>query len=218
MKPESVQDISIYTNCPEAFRFGMNGTAWQIFACALDLFAEYDYALISMRQIAKRVGVRASSIYNHFSSKEALLNKMYDYLEHYSAQYRKDMDALLRKAETEPPREVLISTHVHYPPALQPIMSRLILVTYKQIRNDARADKVLRYLLVDTPQQYIRALLGRMLELGRIKPLDVDAFAELYTNNYYGAALRMHSSHPVDGVVWWNSFTMLFDMIEPTGR
>lgn len=218
MRAEATQNASGYANYPEAYRFGMHDTAWQVFTCALDLFAEYDYARISMRQIANHVGIRASSIYNHFPSKEALLNKMYDYLHHYSAQYRQDLDVLLRKAETEPPREMLVSTHFYYPPELQPIMSRLILITYKQIRNDPRADEVLRNLLVDTSQRYMRALLGHMLELGRIEPLDVDAFTELYTNNYYGAALRMYSSHPVDGVIWWNSFKMLFDMIEPTGR
>lgn len=36
---------------------------------ALDLFAAKGYAAVSMRDIAAAVGIRASSIYHHFSGK-----------------------------------------------------------------------------------------------------------------------------------------------------
>ena len=40
---------------------------------ALQLFARYGYAAVSMRQIAAQVGVQAGAIYNHFPNKQALL-------------------------------------------------------------------------------------------------------------------------------------------------
>lgn len=39
---------------------------------ALDLFSRQGFAATSMRQIAAAVGMRASSLYNHFDSKEAI--------------------------------------------------------------------------------------------------------------------------------------------------
>lgn len=39
---------------------------------ALNLFADKGYAAVSMRDIATAVGIRASSIYNHFSGKQEL--------------------------------------------------------------------------------------------------------------------------------------------------
>lgn len=40
---------------------------------AADLFARENYYNVSMRQIADRVGIQPSSIYNHYESKEAIL-------------------------------------------------------------------------------------------------------------------------------------------------
>lgn len=43
---------------------------------ALNLFAQKGYAAVSMRDIATAVGIRASSIYNHFSGKQELFNAL----------------------------------------------------------------------------------------------------------------------------------------------
>ncbi len=47
-----------------------------IFRTALRLFALRGYEQVSMRQIASAVGIKASSIYNHFSSKADLLDEV----------------------------------------------------------------------------------------------------------------------------------------------
>jgi len=47
---------------------------------ALDLFAENGYHGTSMREIAKAVGIRGSSIYNHFSGKEEIFSELFNYL------------------------------------------------------------------------------------------------------------------------------------------
>ena len=43
---------------------------------ALDLFAAKGYAAVSMRDIAAAVGIRASSIYHHFSGKQELFEAL----------------------------------------------------------------------------------------------------------------------------------------------
>lgn len=43
---------------------------------ALNLFAAKGYAAVSMRDIATAVGIRASSIYNHFSGKQELFDAL----------------------------------------------------------------------------------------------------------------------------------------------
>lgn len=47
-------------------------TRERILEAALDLFARQGFAGTSMRQIAQQVGMRASSLYNHFPGKEAI--------------------------------------------------------------------------------------------------------------------------------------------------
>lgn len=51
----------------------------KIFDVSIDLFSEYGYNAVSIRQIASQVGIKESSIYNHYSSKESILDSILDY-------------------------------------------------------------------------------------------------------------------------------------------
>lgn len=51
----------------------------KIFDVSIDLFSQYGYDGVSVRQIAQTVGIRESSIYNHYKSKEAILDSIFEY-------------------------------------------------------------------------------------------------------------------------------------------
>lgn len=52
----------------------------KIFDISIDLFSRFGYNGVSIRQIASKVGIKESSIYNHYNSKEAILDSI---LNHY---------------------------------------------------------------------------------------------------------------------------------------
>ena len=51
----------------------------KILDVSIDLFSEYGYDGVSIRQIAKEVGIKESSIYNHYQSKESILESILSY-------------------------------------------------------------------------------------------------------------------------------------------
>ena len=51
-------------------------TAARVRDAALRLFARHGYAAVSMREIAGEVGVGAGALYNHFATKQDLLNEL----------------------------------------------------------------------------------------------------------------------------------------------
>jgi AcrR family transcriptional regulator len=55
---------------------GGSGKREAIIRAALALFAEYGYHATSLRRLADEVGIEAGSLYNHISSKSALLTEM----------------------------------------------------------------------------------------------------------------------------------------------
>ncbi|MCY0095945.1 TetR/AcrR family transcriptional regulator [Hoeflea ulvae] len=61
-----------------ARRAGTTGaeTAEKVRKAALELFARSGYAAVSMRAIAAETGVQAGAIYNHFPTKQDLLNEL----------------------------------------------------------------------------------------------------------------------------------------------
>ena len=56
-------------------------TKEKIFDVSLDLFSKKGYDSVSLREIAEEVGIKKSSIYSHYSSKEAILMDIFEYFE-----------------------------------------------------------------------------------------------------------------------------------------
>ena len=52
----------------------------EIIYATLELASEYGLKSVSLSQIADKVGIRKPSLYNHFKSKEELVNSMYRFL------------------------------------------------------------------------------------------------------------------------------------------
>ncbi len=51
----------------------------KIFDRSIELFSEFGYDRVSIRRIAKEVGIKESSIYNHYKSKESILDVILNY-------------------------------------------------------------------------------------------------------------------------------------------
>ena len=66
-------------------------TKQRILDKALELFAAYGYDSVSVGDIAKAVGIKAPSLYNHFSSKQAIFDAI---VESTAAQYEADTDRI----------------------------------------------------------------------------------------------------------------------------
>jgi AcrR family transcriptional regulator len=58
---------------------GQQDTAEKIFETSIDLFAQNGYDSVSIRDIASAVGIKESSIYKHYTNKEAILQKIIKY-------------------------------------------------------------------------------------------------------------------------------------------
>ncbi|MCL2115982.1 MAG: TetR/AcrR family transcriptional regulator [Methanobrevibacter sp.] len=54
-------------------------TKEKIFNVAIDLFSQKGYNEVSIREIAKNVGIKESSIYYHYSKKEDILDNIFEY-------------------------------------------------------------------------------------------------------------------------------------------
>jgi AcrR family transcriptional regulator len=59
---------------------GEKGTKEKIFDVAVDMFAERGYEGVSIRDIAKAVGIKESSVYKHYSSKDEILDSIFEYM------------------------------------------------------------------------------------------------------------------------------------------
>ena len=68
-----------------------NDTKRRILDKALELFSTQGYDSVSVGEIAKAVGIKAPSLYNHFSGKQAIFDAI---VEATAAQYEEDTDKI----------------------------------------------------------------------------------------------------------------------------
>ena len=66
-------------------------TKKKILKKALELFSAYGYDAVSVGEIAKAVGIKAPSLYNHYASKQAIFDAI---VEETAVQYEKYTDAI----------------------------------------------------------------------------------------------------------------------------
>ncbi|AGK99384.1 TetR/AcrR family transcriptional regulator [Clostridium pasteurianum] len=65
----------------------LKNTKDKIICVSIDEFANKGYDKASMRKIADKVGIKASSIYNHFKSKDEILEEIFKYYRNVFYQY-----------------------------------------------------------------------------------------------------------------------------------
>lgn len=114
-----------------ARRAGTSGaeTAQKLREAALELFARSGYAAVSMRAIAAETGIQAGAIYNHFPTKQDLLNELLN----------AHMETLLSAwAEAERPElppvdalEHFVRFHIRY----HLDRSREVFISYMELRS-----------------------------------------------------------------------------------
>ncbi|WP_418594219.1 TetR/AcrR family transcriptional regulator [Ponticoccus sp. (in: a-proteobacteria)] len=103
-------------------------TGPKIRAEALRLFAESGYAAVSMREIARAVGVQAGALYNYTPDKQALL---FSLLKGHMDDLAEALSALPRAAD---PMERL-QTFVHFHIAFHLERPQAVFIAYMELRN-----------------------------------------------------------------------------------
>lgn len=105
----------------------------KIFNVSIDLFSEFGYDNVSIRQLAHEVGIKESSIYNHFKSKESILDEILDY---YIYEMTKEEIPLAKASQN-----LDISFEYFYKAGLDLYISKL---------SEARMMKITRIFLIES--------------------------------------------------------------------
>jgi AcrR family transcriptional regulator len=192
-----------------------SSTKEKIMNAAIRLFSEKGYDLVSMRDIAQEVGIKASSIYNHFPSKRDILKSMYEFHARENRSFAPDPETLLTLAETEPPHEVLMKLDYNFPSEIHEKLDRIFIIASQEIYLDKDSEIFIReYFFKMYSEVWVR-LLERMIELGKIEPVDVDSFVRLLINFAYSAASLNGTSMKMTEEQWRKSLLTALSLLKP---
>jgi AcrR family transcriptional regulator len=159
---------------------GKKPTKERIFDVSLDLFSQKGFDAVSVREIAREVGIRESSIYNHYKSKEAILDAIIDYFKSELSQsgLPEEEDAALMEQGPEVFFNVGASAYINQinTPQMEKIWRLISIETYhnQKIRDFFKKE------LLEEPITVWEDVFQTMIEKNMIKPLNPRTLAYEY--------------------------------------
>ncbi|MGG3561818.1 helix-turn-helix domain-containing protein [Neobacillus rhizosphaerae] len=72
----------------------VNSTKYKILEASIDLFSHKGFTAVSVRELTKVVGIKESALYNHFKSKDEILEWIYSLFRENHSKTRPNQDAL----------------------------------------------------------------------------------------------------------------------------
>jgi len=165
-----------------------SGTKQRIFDVSVKLFSEKGYDAVSLREIAAEVGITNAAIYNHFNSKEAILNDIF-------AAFKRKLDGyILKKAqvdryiETDTPRQLLERCIGRFVESDMEFMAYGYRITYREYLNSQLASELIIVQLHERTAKSIQYVLDSLIRRGSIPAMDTWSFALLWTQSMFSAA------------------------------
>jgi AcrR family transcriptional regulator len=164
---------------------GQTGTKDRITDTAIDLFSRRGYEAVSMQDIAEAVGIKKSSIYNHFKSKDQILQLILSY-------FSKELARSDVKRQGE---EQLIDTYLDTagPAALMAVVGKQtedLLKTPKmrkvwrmiamEVYRNAMIRSFFEREVIDRPSRFWEKAFRSMMSRGMIRQTDVATLAREY--------------------------------------
>lgn len=141
-----------------------------------------------MKDIAGVVGIRPSSIYNHFNSKAEILDTIYQYFYDHVFYKKKPIEEMKEFIKTCTPLEFLESIHYSFDGESKQNYIRMSLITkiaYMRLFQDPTARDIILNYLGTHGHAYVKEVLQYGIDIGRIAPLDVDTFAICYNHQLH---------------------------------
>jgi len=154
-------------------------TKTQIFNTALRLFAARGVENVSMRDIATAVGIKAASIYNHYISKEHIVEACYDFfLDNYDIN-RLNKEQYIPILQNGTKEEVVMLTNNQFPKEIEENMIYAMIVLFSRIYTEAKAtDRYTRQ--IDDSMRFLKELFETGIEVGRFEEFNVRGVSMLF--------------------------------------
>lgn len=146
-----------------------------------------------MRDIAKSAGIKPSSIYNHFDSKQDILNEIYSYFRrhmYYSMRWGDELKKLIMVCS---PREFIESLHCSFDkegPENYARMNMIMKIIYTRIFKDDTAREIMMVELGSVCIDMTKDVLDYAIKAGRLEPIDTYTFSSCFIDQLHMMGIK----------------------------
>jgi len=180
---------------------------------AAKMFSERGFNKVSTREIAKAAGVNSALIYYYFYSKEDILKSLYKFYAEERTKERPDLDELLRLVEIAPPHEVFERSQYCCNEENREFLNNILFVAVKELSSDPESERFIKEYVFDDITYILKPLLQRMIDLGKVKPFDVEAFINLVFFYCFSAIALNNSSLRKTTPDYYSGLSYIYSLI-----
>lgn len=168
-------------------------TQQQIFDAAVELFHQKGYTGATIREIASMVGIKESSIYNHYKNKEEIFECILDYFKKGIASNRPSENQLINLIAAISPAEIIKLIFLKYTRNEDVNIDKIAKIIFiEQYINKRAGDFFMKY-MVEEPLEYYDKIFSMLVAEGRIKDSDYTPLTEELHYGFLG--LMMEYAH-----------------------
>ncbi len=162
---------------------GEKNTKEKIFDVSLELFSQKGFNNTSVRQIAREVGIKESSIYNHYSSKQAIMDDILGTFANYfdNSDERDDpkMQALL---ESDPVMFYQLGSRMFREQLRNEKIMKIFRFLFIQMYQDEKIAEFFQKHILEEPLGFWNSIFVKFIEMGIIKE---DSDPMMLAREYY---------------------------------
>ncbi len=191
----------------------MIGTKLKIFNAAVDLFYEYGYSNVGVREIAAKAGIKSSSIYNHFESKGELFEQIHRYFRKYYVDTLPYVEEVMALIPLRTPYEVY--EELQLPKAhrkMYDILSKILHIVIHESIHNVRSQALVSELYEVTSGR-IHVVLAKMVKEKTIQPINVDTITSVLVQLSLSTVPRSDKLRTLTVSDWRASHRLIFELI-----
>lgn len=155
----------------------------RILEAAIELFAEKGFGEVSVREITRAVGIKESSLYNHFLSKQQILDEIFDYLKRHfddTAMPEEAVAAMMADITPEAFLEYSLKSFESY--FGNPLFVKIWRILSIERFTNRRALDLFNRHFIDGPMEYPARIFSLMMDRGLMPRMDPKVLArEFYS-------------------------------------
>lgn len=157
------------------------GTKKRIFDSAIELFASYGFENVSTKDIAGASGVMQSAIYNHFPSKQNILDTMYEYYQEHFNDNKLSVEKMQKLLRTGTKEEFCSALMFTFESKNQEHYKRMVLLTriiYMRLFQDNVARDLFIHMMNAHEEAYVQDILEYGVSIGILDRFDIPTYAK----------------------------------------
>jgi len=165
-------------------------TKQRILKSAVYLFAQKGYTETTIRELATTVGLKEASIYNHFESKNAILEYI---LEEYAQVSRKFERPNLPTLKENPTADNILSCLMLSFPEdmMEYYLKELHVIMHEQHRNPIVRKFMSEHYILGTEKVY-KGIIDKLIEFNILRPdMDADFWVKIHSSLIYSFSSRL---------------------------